>query len=109
MTVGRRRIFRREAWRRFALFAGLVFLVSQLHAVVHAAEFGGAFHKHHGVPCAVQLLCEAGKSLSAPVPAAALPAPFPSGTAVYALARVSLPTDSCRGPHPIRGPPAFLF
>ena len=109
MAVRRKGIFRQAAWRRFALAIALIFLGSQIHALAHAAEYGDDFHSHKGVPCAIQLLFEAGKTLDTPVPPVVLSIAYFAGTVLYSPANEALPRESRRPHHYIRGPPLFLF
>ena len=101
--------FPKNVWRQATMAVVFAFLFSQLHALSHAAEFGDDLHKHHGVPCAVQLLCEAGKSLSAPVAPVASSIALITGTVAYRQLSDPLPRQLRRGHLPIRGPPALLF
>ena len=45
-----------------------IFLCAQLFAVIHYAQYGESYHSHGDNPCTTQLLSEAGKGLSAPLP-----------------------------------------
>ena len=109
MAVRRKGMFQQAAWRRFALAIALTFLGSQIYALAHAAEYGDDFHGHNGVPCAIQLLFQAGKALDTPVVPTVLSIPYFAGTVVYRPASDALPRDSRRPHHRARGPPLLLF
>lgn len=95
---------RRARWR---WIVALLFLLGQIHANLHAAEYGADSHEHDGTPCAIQFLAEAVKELSAPT-FATVRAPRLAGIVQYDRVRGYLVRRTVADQHYIRGPPILL-
>ena len=95
-------------WACWLWVVALHFLLGQIQATLHAAEFGADPHEHDGAPCAVQFLGETAKELCAPV-FAPIGAPLLVGIAQYDLAGRYLAVGSVGGRRYIRGPPLLLI
>ena len=95
-------------WARWLWAVALLFLLNQIQATLHAAEFGADPHEHDGAPCAVQFLGETAKKLCAPV-FATIEAPRLAGIAQFDLAGRYLAGGSMGDRRYIRGPPLLLI
>ena len=84
------------------------FLLAQFFTVVHAAEYGGKFHQHHGAPCVFQFVNENAKSLT-PAASQSLLALRYAGFAARVFLQQSTGLPIVSTGNFIRGPPFFLF
>ncbi len=95
-------------WARWLWVMALLFLLGQIQATLHEAEFGADPHEHDGASCAVQFLGETAKELCAPV-LATIEALRLAGIAHHDLAERYLAGGSMADRRYIRGPPLLLI